>query len=102
MTELRLRFIPRAVEQLETALDWWRSNRDRSPELLADEFQGAIEGLRRSPTLGAEYPNDELPDARRFLLRRTRFHIYYVVRDDTLVVAAIWGAIRGHGPNLDG
>jgi len=100
MTRLALRFVPHAVEQLLEAEEWWRQNRDKAPDLLATEFEEGIELLRRTPDAGAAYPNQELPDARRFLLRRTRFHVYYVVRDESLVVVAVWSAIRGHGPRL--
>ncbi len=100
MKRLGLRFVPHAVEQLDAANAWWRENREKSPDLLVTEFVEAIALLRENPKLGAEYQNDELEDAKRYLLRRTRFHVYYVVRDDTLVVAAVWSAIRGHGPPL--
>jgi hypothetical protein len=99
---LGLRFVPHAVEQVDAADEWWRENRDKAPDLLVAEFIEAIEVLRENPSLGAEYQNDELEDAKRYLLRRTRFHVYYVVRDEVLVVAAIWSAIRGHGPPLGG
>lgn len=97
---LALRFVPDAVEQLLAAEEWWRQNRDKAPDLLAAELEEAIELLRRAPDVGASYPSPELPDAQRFLLRRTRFHVYYVVRGEALVVVAVWSAIRGHGPRL--
>jgi len=34
------------------------------------------------------------------LLHRTRFHIYYVQREDFVVVVAVWSAVRGEGPPL--
>src|SRR5690606_13289450 len=102
LMRLALRFVPRAVDQLLDAGAWWRQNRDKAPDLLGEEVDEAIELLRRTPDVGASYPNDELPDAQRFLLRRTRFHVYYVVRHETLIVVAVWSAIRGHGPALGG
>ena len=100
MTRLGVRFVPAAIEQLEAADSWWRANRDKAPNLLGEEFEQAIDLLRDEPRLGAAYENDQLPDARRFLLKRTRFHIYYVVRHETLVVVAVWSAISGYGPRL--
>ena len=97
---LALRFVPRAVEQLDEAVGWWRQNRTAAPDLLAEELTDALVLLREAPGVGAAYPTDALPDARRYLLRRTRFHIDYVVRDEALVVAAVWSAPRGHGPSL--
>jgi plasmid stabilization system protein ParE len=96
-----LRFVPHAVEQLDAADAWWRENREKSPNLLVAEFAAAIDLLRESPNLGSDYANESLEGARRYLLQRTRFHIYYVVRDDTLVVAALWSAIGDHGPPLE-
>ena len=100
MNRLELRLVPDAVDRLDEADRWWRENREKAPDLLTTEFVAAIDVLRESPDLGAPYPNEHLPDARRFLLRRTRFHVYYVVRDETLIVASLWSAIRGHGPPL--
>jgi hypothetical protein len=33
-------------------------------------------------------------------MRRTRYHVYYRVTDDTLEVLAIWHAVRGEGPTF--
>jgi hypothetical protein len=37
---------------------------------------------------------------RRLLLRATRYHVYYRVREETLEVLALWHATRGTGPGL--
>ena len=100
MSRLRLRFVARSVEQLERADEWWRANRARSPDLLITEFDEAVALLRDAPHTGVAYPNDALPGVRRFLMRRTRFHVYYVVRDDTLIISALWSGLRDHGPPL--
>lgn len=102
MARLALRFAPGAVAQLEEALDWWETNREKAPRLLATEFEAAVELLRNVPGAGIPYENGALVDARRYLLRRTRFHIYYVVRDKALIIAALWSGLRGHGPSLPG
>lgn len=102
MPRLSLRFALDAVDQLDAADSWWRANRDKAPDLLATEFSEAVELLRESPDVGANYANAALPNAKRYLLRRTRFHVYYLVRHEALVVVALWSAIRGHGPPLSG
>lgn len=102
MPPLTLRFAPEAIGQLEAADAWWRANREKAPALLATEFSEAVELLRESPGVGAGYPNTALPAAKRYLLRRTRFHIYYLVLHEALVVVAVWSASRGHGPPLSG
>jgi len=98
VNRLGLKFAPGAAEQLGDANDWWMQNRPESANLLATEFDAAIDLLRDTPGLGAPYPNDELSGARRFLMRRTCFHIYDVLSEHTLIVAAVWSAQRGHGP----
>jgi plasmid stabilization system protein ParE len=95
---LGLKFAPGAAEQLRDANDWWKLNRPESANLLATEFNAAIDLLRDAPGLGAPYPNDALSGARRFFMRKSRFHIYYVLAEHTLIVAAVWSARRGHGP----
>ena len=37
---------------------------------------------------------------RRLLLRATRNHVYYVEMADHVLVVAIWGAVKGSGPDL--
>lgn len=39
---------------------------------------------------------------RRFLLRRSRYHVYYEydVAADLVRVVSVWGAVRGQGPDL--
>jgi hypothetical protein len=33
-------------------------------------------------------------------MRATRNHVYYVERDDHVLVVAVWGAVKGSGPDL--
>jgi plasmid stabilization system protein ParE len=47
-------------------------------------------GLRHEPRAGV----------RRLLLRRTRYHIYFVEEPHRVLVVAVWGANRGRGPDL--
>ena len=83
------------------ALDqWWRENREKAPD-LAEELAMAVRTIGAMPAGGRSYPH---PGARvrRVLLRATRTHVYYVERDDHVLVVAVWGAIRGVGPDLTG
>lgn len=52
------------------------------------------------PSLGAPAKAERAPGLRRVLLRRTRYHAYYRVRDEVLEVLAVWHAARGVGPGL--
>ena len=97
---LSFRLTPQARAQFDFIDEWWRANRTASPDLFCVELERAIAVTRSNPSLGTGYPHESLPNLRRLLLRRTRFHVYYVVDDDTATVVAIWNAIAGRGPQL--
>ena len=89
--------MPAAVAQSAAIDDWWRSNRD-DPDLFLRELEAALEALETWPSaLGSRYRR-----ARRVLLRKTRYHVYYVVDDVRRLVEirAVWHAVRGNGPVL--
>jgi hypothetical protein len=69
-----------AKQQARKINAWWRANRD-AKGLFKEELAAAV---------------------RRFLLKRTSHHLYYVIDEERGVVrvAAIWGAARGSGPPL--
>lgn len=100
MTPSPLRFAPEAIAQVEEANLWWRENRQDSPDLFLVEFEDALSRIQTMPGVGSPYVNDALPGARRIAMSRTRLHVYFVVRDQTVVVAAVWSAFRAHGPPL--
>ena len=95
-----VRFTPEAAAQTEAADRWWRQNRSGSADLFANELHSAIDLIARAPGTGRAYPSRALPGVRRVPLHRTRFHIYYVQREDSVVVVAVWSAVRGEGPPL--
>jgi hypothetical protein len=39
---------------------------------------------------------------RRVMMRKTRHHVYYVEREQYVLVVALWGAVKGSGPDLEG
>ncbi len=55
-------------------------------------------------TEARDHLNDHHPEAdvrvRGVLMRTTRKHIYYVERDDHVLVVAVWGAVTDGGPDL--
>jgi hypothetical protein len=59
---------PIADQQIREIDDWWRDNRDRSPNLFAEELAFAFRLLESAPGIGRRYPH---PDAAvlRVLLR---------------------------------
>lgn len=57
--------------------------------------------LRAAPGIGKRYTHPRA-EVRRYLMRATRNHVYYVDRDDHVLVIAVWGAVTGSGPDLSG
>lgn len=78
---------------------WWRENRDKAPDLFEEELALAFRILESAPAAGRKYPHPS-GSVRRLLLRSTRNHVYYVERDDCVLVVAVWGAVKGAGPDL--
>lgn len=101
MTEpLSVVFQRRAIREAEAIDEWWRSNRPAAPELFATELEAMLGAAALMPSLGAPARSERARRVRRLLLRATRCHVYYRVRDETLEVLAVWHATRGTGPGL--
>jgi plasmid stabilization system protein ParE len=87
-----------AERQLRIIDDWWRRNRLAAVDLFAEEFASAIDTLAAHPGVGARVRRRKVKGLRRFLLRATRYHVYYVATDRAVTVLAVWSAVRGSGP----
>lgn len=70
-----------------------------SPALFAAELEAVYNLIRSMPTAGevVYHPSHTL---RRLLLSRTRYHLYYILREDESVVevVALWHTARGIRP----
>ena len=97
---LRVRTTPEADAQIRAIDEWWRRNRSPSPNLFADELAASFEIIGHAPNIGRLYRYSPVPDTRRFLLKGTRYHVYYVPHADEVRVLAVWHAQRGVGPPL--
>ena len=94
-------FIPATVDLHILQIDlWWRTNRLEAPDLFEEELTALLALLAERPNLGKVYRSSRFEGTRRVLLRTTRFHVYYIVDGDVLSVLAVWGAVKGHGPDL--
>jgi len=79
---------------------WWRVHRHDAPDLFERELAASFRTVAAAPGLGKRYPHAS--DAvRRMLMPSTRNHIYYLERDDHVLVVAVWGAIKRAGPDLE-
>ena len=97
---LPVRTTSEADTQIREIDDWWRGNRSASPDLFADELSAGLDIIGHAPNIGRLYRQSPVPDARRVLLKGTRYHVYYVPRVDEVMVLAVWHARRGAGPPL--
>jgi plasmid stabilization system protein ParE len=96
---LKVEFSDEAQVQVQQIDAWWRQNRPSAPDLFTAELDEAVLRLERTPTLGTPY-HGSVNAARRMLLRRTHYHVYFIERAESLYVLAVWNVYRGRGPNL--
>jgi len=96
---LATKLTPRARQELERAVTFWRSERPAAPDLLLDELEAALEVIAEAPHLGVAYVGGR-PGTRRTLLTQTRMHVYYAVRAGAVVVLSVWSAVRRRGPRV--
>lgn len=97
---MRVAFHPRAAEDAARIDTWWKTNRLAAPTLFREELEETLTAVTITPTLGASGADDEFPDVRRAVMKRTRYLLYYRVEGDMVVVLAIWHSARGEGPTF--
>ncbi len=98
---MKVRFTPEAEQQVEAIDAWWREHRD-TRELFARELADAKALVATSPKVGTIYTLMDDQQVRKVFMPKTRHHIYYTYcKDDgEVVIHAVWGAPRKHGPKL--
>ena len=89
-----------AEQQARTIDTWWRQERPAAPGLFTEELAAAFALLGDAPEAGRRYPHPTVSDVRRILLRSTRYHVYYRLQENDVVVLAVWSGVRGSGPEL--
>jgi len=97
---LPVRTTPEADAHILEIDSWWRRNRHASPNLFADELAASFDILGHAPNIGRPYRPSPVEGTRRFLLKGTRYHVYYVLYADDVRVLAVWHARRGVGPPI--
>lgn len=102
MSRYEVEVAPAAEHHAATIQDWWERNREAAPTLFLDELEAALVRLEERPEIGRPYLAAGVEGMRRFLLPRTRYHVYVTVDVAVRVVRvhAIWHAARGAGPPL--
>lgn len=96
---LAIRFTPSAERQIGAALDWWARNRTMAPTLLADELDHAISLITSFPDSGIPARASRIEAVRRVILPRSRYALYYRLRNDVVEVLALWHQHRGSSPD---
>jgi plasmid stabilization system protein ParE len=97
MTVRTTRTSDRHIEEVDA---WWRAHRTKAPDLFLDELADAFALIEAAPELGRPWTESEVPGVRRVVMRATRYHVYYRVDGEGVVVLAVWSAVRGRGPRL--
>lgn len=99
MKTRRVLFTDTALRHVDRERAWWVENLDY-PDVFVSELAEAIRVLELLPGIGTAYLDADVPGLRRLYLRKLTAHLYYTFDDDQVVVRALWGARRGHGPDL--
>jgi plasmid stabilization system protein ParE len=91
-----------AKAQIVTAERWWRLNRPKAPDAIAEELERASSLITAQPGVGSTARDADLAGVRRLHLARVRYDIYYRVDEglDRVEVLAFWHASRGRRPVL--
>lgn len=64
------------------------------------ELEQALRVLALLPGAGTPYPQAGVAGLRRIYVRKVDCHLYYTFDDQEVIVRALWGARRMHGPRL--
>jgi plasmid stabilization system protein ParE len=73
---LPVRVTPEAETQIREIDSWWRENRLAVPDLFLSELTESFHLIAGAPQIGRLYRKSPVRNARRLLLKRTRYHVY--------------------------
>jgi len=98
---VKILLLDEARAQFEAQDAWWRENRD-SKDLFIDEFEVTLMRIVNLPAVGQRYRWKNGCLIQRWLMPKTRCHIYYFHDSDTdiLEIHSVWGARRKRGPKV--
>ena len=99
MNRRRVRFTATAQRHVRREKAWWIENRIHQDVFVA-EFEEALRVLAFLPGAGTPYPEGEIAGLRRLYVQKVACHLYYTFDDREVVVRALWGARRQHGPRF--
>ena len=98
---MKLEIFEETRSQFRRENAWWQENRD-AKTLFAQEFLATLRNIQRVPGAGPIYVEKRGRTIRKWLMPKTRCHIYYRFdpEQELLSIYSVWGARRGRGPSL--
>lgn len=99
MKKRHVRFTATARDHVQREEAWWLDHRDY-PKVFAEELEQGVSVAAIFPEAGTAYAKPPVAGVRRLYLRRVDLHLYYTFTAAQVVVLALWGARRAHGPKL--
>lgn len=99
MNPRRVRFTATAQGHVRREKAWWIENRIHQ-DVFVGEFEEALQVLAFLPGAGMPYPQGGIAGLRRFYVQKVACHLYYTFDDREVVVRALWGVRREHGPRF--
>ena len=100
MTQRRVVTTPEADDDARRIDEWWIQNRGAAPNLFLEELADALALLGLEAGVGVRHAHRAIPGLRRYLLRSSRYHLYFVHSDALVVIVGIWGATRRTTPRF--
>ena len=97
---LEIRVSPKALAQIEEAVEWWADNRPSAPNAIRDDVAQILTILANQPGVGAPTRHTRVQGVRRVTLARVRYYLYYRTSGGVLEVLAFWHTSRGRQPRL--
>ena len=91
---------PRAETQMALRREWWRKNREKAPDLFDEELAEAIDQLGRIAGSLPVYARRSGHTIRRYLMPKTRCHLYLEVTEAEVQVLALGGGQRKRAPRI--
>lgn len=93
---------PEAEQQILDVSGWWHAKRPSAEGQFDRELSDMLNLLQEAPDIGRRYRRARIPGLRRILLKKSRYHIYYVHDEEqqAVIVLAVWSAVRRRGPSL--
>jgi plasmid stabilization system protein ParE len=90
-----------ALEQLREIEENWLPTRAQK-DVFNEELEELISLLASSPEMGTPWGSEGDQLVRRCYLKRSRYHVYYVVKPEAVELSTIWSAKQAAPPRFGG